>query len=232
MDEYGLSPLTMLRIMSPILVIGPIVLWLLVMGPFVLYLIARWRAHRAAEGDPQLGLKVALHYFGLLGAQVALAGAMLLVWAIVGKWSSSERGDVARTAFGLLVPSLIIYGVHIAALRRTNDERALIARRLFQGYHLIIVGLVGFTGFVLVFQALFQKGSSGDFGRFAAALLVVYGGAWAVSAIRFARLSLGATPEPPRDAGSPPAPTATAPAAPSGPTLPSLGGGSFPPVTP
>jgi hypothetical protein len=238
MDDYGLSPMSMLRIMSPILVIGPIVLWFLVTGPFVLYLVARWRANRDPVGDPHLGLKIAFHYFGLLGAQFALAGGLLLVWSMLGKWSSDERGEVLRSAFAMLVPGVIVYATHVALLRRTNDDRATIARRLFQGYNLLLVGLVGFTGFVLVFHALFMKGSSGEFGRFAASLLIVYGAAWGFCGVRFTKLVLESNPP---DSGAPPREIGPAvpmpvqqqpsqPSPPSGPSLPPLGGGSFPPI--
>jgi hypothetical protein len=236
MDEYGVSPLSMMRLLSPVFIIGPIILWLLVMGPFVLYLVARWRANRDPAGDPQLGLKVAFHYFGLLGFQFALAGTMLVVWAIVGKWGSSGRGDAARFGFGLLIPALIVYFTHLSLLRRTNDDRVRIARRLFGGYNLLVVGMIGFTALMLVFNALFQKGSSGDFGRFSASLLIVYGTAWAVCGFRFANLTFDTpfdTGSPPLDAGSPPIGQGpTAPGVPAGPTLPALGGGSFPPIEP
>jgi len=234
MDDYGTS-MMLLRYLSPMLVIGPIVLWLLVMGPFVLYLIARWRANRDPAGDPQLGLKIAFHYFGLLGAQFALFGLLLFIWAIVGKWSSDERGDVLRTAFALLVPGVIVYVTHVALLRRTNDGAVMIARRLFEGYNLIIVGLLGFTGFMLVFHALFMKGSSGELGRFSAAMLITYGSAWAVCGVKFTRLTLENPPDMPLLPPSPtsaPAPQAPAPPTTSGPTLPPLSTGSFPPIEP
>jgi hypothetical protein len=84
------------------------------------------------------------------------------------------------------------------------------------------------TAFVLVFQALFAKGSTGDFGRFAGASLIVYGGAWAACGMRFLRLVRDDVPPPQaphRDVAPPPA---AMPPPTTG--LPSLGGGAYPPI--
>jgi hypothetical protein len=232
MDDYGVSPLMMLRLLSPLLVIGPIVLWFLIAGPFVLYLVARWRAHREPVVDPQLGLKTALNYFGMIGFQLALFGAMMIVWMIVTKEASGDRGAFLRVAFGFLIPALIVYGVHHMLLKRTNQREFMGVTRLFQGYNLLVTGLVGVTSFFLVFQALFSKGSSGEMGRISAAMLVVYGSAWAVCGLQFARTVLDTSYEPPRDTGTPPSVVAPQPPATGGHTLPSLGGGSFPPIAP
>jgi len=230
MDDYGVSPFQMMRILGPVIVIGPMLLAMLVSGPFVLYPIARWRQHRSGITDPQLGLKSALEYFRMLAFQLGLLGVLLIVYAMLSKMPGEEKGDLYRTGFGLFVPTAILFAVHHAMLRKTNQAQFTGPRRLFSGYNLVITGLCGMLAFILVFEALFAKGSSGDFGRFAAAALVVYGGAWAACGIQFAKLvrddatAPPAAPPPVRDqAASPP------PAAPTS-GLPSLGGGSFPPV--
>jgi hypothetical protein len=130
--------------------------------------------------------------------------------------------------FGFLVPAALLFAAHMAMLEKTNQRELRVPRRLFGGYNLVITGLVGMTSFVLVFQALFSKGSSGDMGRFAAASLITYGGAWAACGIRFLRLVQDDTTAPPaspivRDAPQPVQPPPQA-------GLPSLGGGSFPPI--
>jgi hypothetical protein len=230
MDDYGVSPFQMIRILGPVIVIGPMLLAMLVSGPFVLYPIARWRQHRSGITDPQLGLKSALEYFRMLAFQLGLLGALLIVYAMLSKMPGDAKGDLYRTGFGLFVPTAILFAVHHAMLRNTNQAQFSGPRRLFAGYNLVITGLSGMVSFILVFEALFAKGSSGDFGRFAGAALVVYGGAWAGCGIQFGKLvrddatAPPAVPPPARDpAASPP------PAAPT-PGLPSLGGGSFPPV--
>ncbi len=96
---------------------------------------------------------------------------------------------------------------------------------------------------MIAFQALFAKGSSGELGRVAGAMVLVYGTAWAVIGWRFGQTVLGAgsggsSAAPPVD--RPAAPTAAAPSAapppaaspPAAGGLPALGGGAFPPIEP
>jgi hypothetical protein len=233
MDDYGISPVSMVRMLGPVFVIGPVVIWLLLSGPFVLYPLARWR-QREAGADPQLGLKTAFHYFAMLAFQIGLFGAAIVLYTLFSKMGSSERGDAYRLGFGFIVPAVILFAFHAGLLKRTNMGHFPIVSRLFLGYNLVITGLLGLVAFVMVFQALFTKGSSGDFGRFAGAALIVYGGAWATCGIRFGKLVLvdgdAAAPAPhvPRESRAPTEPPA--PPTPSGPQLPSLGGGSFPPI--
>lgn len=227
MDDYGVSPFQMLRLLGPVVVIGPLLIAMLMSGPFVLYPIARWRQHRSGVVDPQLGLKSALEYFRMLALQLGLIGLLMIVFAMLSKMPSSDKGDLYRTGFGLFIPTAILFAGHHAMLRHTNQLAFSTPRRLFAGYNLVITGVLGMIAFILVFQVLFAKGSTGDFGRFAAAALVVYGGAWAGSGLKFLRLvrdeeTFPFVPPPPPEA----APVAPAPT----PGLPSLGGGSFPPV--
>ncbi len=235
MDDYGASPFQVMRMMGPVMVLGPLLLWLLISGPFVLYPIARWRAQRDANPDGQLGLKVVLEYFRMLGFQLALVGGVMVLFTLFSKLPSSEKGEVYRVGFGLLIPAAMLVAAHVVMLARTNQDHFRVPRRLFGGYNLVITGLVGMTAFMLVFQALFAKGSTGDFGRFAAALLMVYGGAWAACGVRFLQLVRDDAPAPPgppaaRDvAGAAPGQPAS-PSPPVTPGLPSLGGGSFPPI--
>jgi len=225
MDEYGASPFTVLRYMGPFLVIGPLVLWLLVSGPFALYPLARWRV---GSGDRELGLKFALEYFRMLAFQLGLFGAVMVLYTLFSKMPSEDKGDIYRAGFGFFVPAGLIFAAHVMMLAKTNQAEQQGTRRLFGGYNLVVVGLVGMTALVLVFQALFGKGSSGDLGRFAAAALIVYGGAWAACLARFVRIVRD-------DRTAPPAPpiTRVEPATPPPPPqsgLPSLGGGAFPPI--
>jgi hypothetical protein len=229
MDDYGASPFQIMRLLGPMMVVGPLLLWMLISGPFVLYPIARWRAHRDAVVDPQLGLKTALEYFRMLAFQLGLMGCAVIVFAMFSKMPGDDKGDVYRVGFGLFVPAAILFAAHVAMLTKTNQLQYAAPRRLFGGYNLVITGLLGMTAFVLVFQALFAKGSTGDFGRFAGASLVVYGGAWAACGIRFLRLVHDDVPPPQapmREAAAPPA--AITPPPTSG--LPSLGGGAYPPI--
>jgi hypothetical protein len=212
--------------MGPLLVVGPIVLWLLVTGPFALYPLARWRV---GATDKQLGLKFALEYFRMLAFQLGLFGSVIVLYTLFSKMPSDDKGDVYRVGFGFFVPAALLFAAHLRMLASTNQKEQPGTRRLFGGYNLVVTGLVGMTSLVIAFQALFTKGSSGDMGRLAVASLLVYGGAWGACLGMFVKLVR-------EDRTAPPAPPLTrvepapAPVPPPQSGLPSLGGGAFPPV--
>lgn len=230
MNEYGMSPWQVLQMAGPMMFVVPMLLWLVVIGPLVLYPIARWKLHREGATDNQLGLKTAMHYFRMIAFQLLLAGGVMLVYAVIGK--GSDKGDLYRAAFGFLVPAGIVFGVHTMLVGRTNDVQYSGVHRLFMGYNLLVVGLLGFVALVIGFQALFAKGKVGDVGRLLFAAVLVYCGAWAACGIQFARRVLGG----PGAASGPPdhviTPASAMPPPPAGPSLPPLSAGSFPPIDP
>jgi hypothetical protein len=231
-DKYGVSPLDVLGLLGPLFVIGPLLIWLVVIGPLLIYPLARWKAHREGALDPQLGLKVALNYFGLIAFQLALFALAMLVYTLFSK--SSHKGDLYRMGFGFLIPAGGVLAAHLAMLGRTNQELFPSVRRLYLGYNLLITGLLGFAALLFAFQVFFKKGSAGDEGRFAVAAVLVYVGAWVACGVQFGRLVLG---DPGASAGPsshvpPPAVPMQTPPAPSGPTLPSLSSGTYPPIDP
>jgi hypothetical protein len=228
-NEYGVSPLTMLQLFSPMFVILPVVVWLWLIGPLLLYPVARWKANREQVSDPQLGLKVALSYFALLAFQLVLLAAVIILFTVFSK-GGSGKGAAFRAGFGLLIPAAGVLVAHLVLLRRTNQERFPGVRRLFMGYNLAVTGLVGFAALLFAFQMFFKRGSAGDEGRLAIAGLLVYVGAWVACGIQFGRVVFGDPSEgPPSNVVPPSAPTPITPQQ-SGPTLPSLGAGSYPPI--
>src|SRR5438105_11886554 len=106
----------MLRALAPSMFIASLAGLLL---PVLIYALARWRANRDAVPDPQLGLKVALGFFAMVGVLLALLGTTLLVYAMLS--NAEEKGAKYRDAIGLILPALIVYGVHAALLKRTNQ---------------------------------------------------------------------------------------------------------------
>jgi hypothetical protein len=225
-----MSPVQMLSMMGPMMLVVPMLLWLVVIGPLVIYPLARWKLNREQSIDNQLGVKVALHYFRMASFQLLLAGGVMLVYAVIGK--GSDKGDLYRIAFGFLVPAGIVFGVHSVLVGRTNDASHPGVHRLFMGYNLLVVGLFGFAELVAGFQILFSKSSgSGDVGRLFFAAVLVYCGAWAACGIQFARRVFGG---PGASSGSLDhviTPSAM-PTPPAGPQLPPLSAGSFPPIEP
>jgi hypothetical protein len=227
-NEYGVSPLMLLDILSPFLVLGPAVMTLFVFGPLVLYPLARWKAHRAGHDDPQLGIKVLLSYFGLIAFHMVLLASLILIYTLFSK-ASASKGDLYRTGFALLIPAGSVLAAHLVFLKRTNQERYPGVRRLFLGYNLAITGLVGFVMLMFAFQVFFRKGSAGDGGRLAIAGVLIYVGAWAACGIQFGRLVIGDAGSGPSNVIPPSAPVMMTPQ-PSGPVLPSLSAGTYPPI--
>lgn len=228
-NDYGLSPLAFLEIMSPFLIMGPAVITLLVFGPLLLYPFARWKANREQIHDPQLGIKVVLHYFALLAFQLTLLAAVILIFTLFSK-DSSGKGELYRGGFALLIPSAGVLVAHFVFLKRTNQDQYPGVRRLFLGYNLALTGLIGFAMLLFAFQIFFAKGSAGNPGRFAIAAVLVYVGAWTASGIHFGRLVLGDSASPPPANVIPPSAPVAMPPQPSGPTLPSLSSGTYPPI--
>ncbi len=228
MDDMDSSMFLMRAFSGPLTLVVASMVTMTVFAPIVLYMIARWRAHREPLADSQLGIKFALHYFAMMAFQLALGAGTVLLWAMISNVPSDFKGSFYRVAFGLLVPALIVLAAHRSLLRKTNDERLTGVRRLFLGYNLIVSGLFGFISLIIAFQALFAKGSSGELGRVAGAMVLVYGTTWALIGYKFSQLVLGGS----SDAGGPPATTLTSasPGAAAGSGLPSLGGGAYPPI--
>ena len=233
------DPFFLLSLMAPMSIVYSVLALLVI--PFVLYVIARWRAHRDPVSDPQLGIKTAFNYFAVTAFQLLLAGGTLFIYAILSS-SPDSKGAIMRVAFGLVMPAGLVLAAHVVLLARTNQNQFPSVRRLFAGYNLLITGLFGFIGLVLAFQMLLKKGSAGEPGRFAAAMVLVYGGAWAGVGWKFAQLVLGPDlkgdhgdwgtgPGPHKEASTVSAPPSMpGPIVPAGPSLPSLGGGAFPPL--
>jgi hypothetical protein len=199
--------------------------------PAVLYVIARWRAQREAVADPQLGIKVALSCFAVTAFQLVLAGVTLVIYGVLSGAPSDTRGTFYRSGLGLVLPAGIVLATHLALLARTNQERFPQVRRLFDGFNLLVTGVLGFAALVLAFESLFKRGSSHELGRLAGAAVLVYGSAWAAVGVRFGRGVLDARADEASPRPLPPLPVLPETPVPiDAPTLPSLGGGAFPPI--
>jgi len=237
MDSDLGSSMMLFRLLPAAAAVVSVLVSLMLFGPMVLYLVARWRSHRAPIVDPQLGLKFALHWFSSSALHLALAGAVVLIFTIIGPGPSSMKGDAYRAAFAMLVPAGAIYGIHAMLLRRTNDLEQPGVRRLFLGYNLVVTGLVGFVALAMGFQLLFAKGSTGGGGHMAASAILVYCSAWAAFGWRLSQLVLGdwtgGAGGVPDDVVAPGPGAAQPPqAAAGGGGLPALGGGAYPPIEP
>ncbi len=239
MDQFDTGFTVLHYFAGPLMAIVSMLVAVTIVVPVLMYVIARWRANKEPQPDQHLGLKVALHYFAVTSLHLALAGLTLLIWTMISSGPSEMKSVFYRIAIGMLVPAVLVQAAHLQLLRRTNDAQLTGVRRLFTGYNLIITGLVGFIALVMAFQALLAKGSSGEVGRIAGAMVLVYGTAWAVIGWKLGQAVLpgggantgtGTLTMSAPQAGSSYA--AVAPAPPTTGGLPALGGGAYPPIEP
>ena len=146
--------------------------------PFV-YVILRWRQTREGETpDPQLGLKVALHYFATIGWHIALVAGFLLLYSFTVD-SSRMQEVFLRMGVGLLLGGGVVHGVHRALIARMTDSATRPnVTRVFKGLNLVLTGLIGMGAFVGLCVLITQEEIPEDPFKFAAVLAVVYLGAW------------------------------------------------------
>jgi len=152
----------------------------------VIYLVARWRSHHEGQrGDPQLGVKTAVGFFAVLAFQTLLVSLVMLIFGLLSEGSDDAKKDLLRVAAGLLVPSLIVLGVHAALARFTNHGRFPVVLRLCEGWNMLVVGMLGFVALTALFVGLFQEDPDKELMRFLWSFAIVYGAAWAVALVRF-----------------------------------------------
>lgn len=227
MDDMDVT-MGILRMAPAFAAMLPLLAGTVLFVPLVLYIVARWRANREPHVDPQLGAKFALHFFASIGLQLGLAGLMMLLFTMIrpGEGKSEEY----RVAFGMIVPAGLLIALHVGMLTKTTDAQLPNVRRLFTGYNLFCVGIIGFFAVVLGFQVLFAKGSQKPFSHFVGAMVLVYCPAWGVLGWRLSELVKGDRSG--GGAASPPMrmPEPIMPASTSSTQLPSLGGGAYPPI--
>ncbi len=185
------GPMFILQAMGPIMMMMAVVS---LMFPLLLYIVARWRDHRAPAPDTQLGLKFALHFFRIQSYQLLLFGTAMLLFTMLSKDLKGAREVVYRPAFGLLVPAGIVFGIATSMLGKTNNYAFPSVGRLFNGYNLMVTGVIGFGALMMGFQLLFAKGDSGEAGRIAWTAILVYTTAWVVQGALFGRAVLDAPP--------------------------------------
>jgi len=162
----------------------------LVTVPIVIYVVARWRTYRDQQiDDPHLGLKVALLFFRNAAFQLALVAGFLLVLGIMTD-GDGGREQLLRSGGGLLVPSLLIYGIHAALLQRTNFQALPSAVRMFDGVNLVATGVPGMIGLAFAMFLLFQQGVPDELHRIAWSVVLVFVPAWVVLGIRFGQRTI------------------------------------------
>jgi len=142
-----------------------------------IYVVARWRGYREGIDDPQLGRKLAAAVFCWLALQLLLAGLSVLGYAVVG--GADDREPAMRIAAALVLPALLVGGLNLAALRRTNHVERPLVVRMVAGLSLIQTGIVATLALVLACVLSLLKEPDASAAGTAWSVAAVYGVAWA-----------------------------------------------------
>jgi len=150
--------------------------------PFV-YVLLRWRQAREGEpADPQLGLKVALHYFATIGLHVVLMALVAVLYSFLID-SSRASEEMLRVGAGLLIGGGIILGAHQTLLRSLTDSAARPnVARVFAGLNLVLCGLIGMGALLGASVMLCQERTPEGGFKLVFVLMAVYLGTWGLQA--------------------------------------------------
>jgi hypothetical protein len=153
--------------------------------PVVIYIVARARQMKeGTASDPQMGMKVALYLFKVLGFQLLLAGLFLLLYGLM---SDGGREPIMRMAAGLLVPGLMIFVGHLVAIGKSNDLDLPTVGRMFSGWNIVQTGLSGSFALIAACVLTFTEGVPTEPRKMAWIGAVVYLSAWVALLALFVR---------------------------------------------
>ena len=148
----------------------------------VVYVLLKWRSYRdGSSPDPQLGIKVVLYYFKTLAYHVFLASCAVFFYGLL-----AGESDAIKVGLGLLISSGILYVVHSILIQRLSNTRAFpLTARIYAGFNLIMVGLLGMVSFVITVTLLIDKGQESI--KLPLAWVVVYAIAWVYQTLYFCK---------------------------------------------
>jgi hypothetical protein len=151
----------------------------------IVYILIKWRSYRDnSPQDPQLGMKVVLYYFKTLAYQAVLASLAILFYSVL-----RSESDLIAVGLGIFISCGILYVIHYIIIPKlTNTHKFPLTARIYTGFNLIIVGLVGMTSFVITVAMLIDKGLKES--EMPLAIFVVYAIAWVVQTLLFCKPSL------------------------------------------
>jgi hypothetical protein len=99
------------------------------------------------------------------------------------------ESDAIDVGLGMFISCGIIYIVHYIIIPKlTNTNEFPLTARIYTGFNLIIVGLVGMISFVITVTMLIDKGLKKA--ELPLAIFVVYAIAWVIQTILFCKPSL------------------------------------------
>jgi hypothetical protein len=151
----------------------------------IVYIFIKWRAYRDnSPPDPQLGMKAVLYYFKTLAYQGVLASLAILLIGLL-----KNESDAIKVGLGVFISCGLIYIIHYIIIPKlTNTREFPLTMRIYTGFNLIIVGLVGMISFVITVTSLIGKSLQEI--KLPLAIFVVYAIAWVVQTLLFCKPSL------------------------------------------
>jgi hypothetical protein len=124
------------------------------------YFFAIWDSRRSdAEADGQIGLKIVLYTLALGALGIAAGGVDTLLHYVV---SGAKTGTPAikQGAAGLVSGGLILAGIMMALLPRTNTQQHPKAMRLTLGFVAAITGSAAIVAFSMFVQMMINGGGA------------------------------------------------------------------------
>jgi uncharacterized membrane protein YuzA (DUF378 family) len=151
----------------------------------IIYIFIKWRYYRdEAAPDPQLGMKVVLYYFKTLAYQGLLVSLAVLFYSVL-----DNESNIIKVGLGIFISCGLLYIVHYIIIPKlTNTLEFPLTARVYTGFNLIIVGLIGMISFVITVTILIDKGLKNS--ELPLAIFVVYAIAWVVQTLLFCKPSL------------------------------------------
>jgi len=151
----------------------------------IVYIFIKWRFYRDnSSPDPQLGMKTVLYYFKTLAYQAVIASLAVLFYGLLG-----NEKDAIEVGLGIFISCGLLYVVHYIIIPKlTNTREFPLTARIYTGFNLIIVGLVGMISFVITVVLLIEQGLKKA--ELPLAVFVVYAIAWVVQTLLFCKPSL------------------------------------------
>jgi hypothetical protein len=147
------------------------------------YAVLRMRDGREGPPDPQLGFKVAMHFFFSVSIILFLVGLTIIVVGILVQsgrpFGDAMPGDSERVGVGMIISGILFALVHfICILTLTTQPFTSPVRRTFVGARFGVHGLVVMMAATGLLISLFMRHSTGEERRALVGVLVVWSPSW------------------------------------------------------
>jgi len=128
--------------------------WIIPLAP-IIYIFLKWRSYRDnSPADPQLGMKSVLYYFKTLAYHACLAALSTLFFGLI-----KSESKFIEIGLGLFISSGILFIIQFLLIQKlTNTAIFPLTARVYNGFNMIIVGLVTMVSFMISLTLLISDG--------------------------------------------------------------------------